>query len=140
MVMNIELPIEINFAFAPDLGQEVFMAETHILKYTDYLKTIAEQIGMEVRVYQVLHSEKNLDFDDNRLMDRHLPIYCIQVLDDNEVLGEFVYHHYSGELYKRFRDWIIHDILFYMKSKALYQEYDSKFPEKFSIRELARKI
>ncbi len=32
------------------------------------------------------------------------------------------------------------DILFYMKSKALYYDYDSKFPEKFTIKELAKKI
>ena len=64
--MNIKRPLEINFDIAPDEGQEVFMAETQINAYTDYLKAIAEQIGMEVLVFQVLHSEDNLDFDDNR--------------------------------------------------------------------------
>ena len=73
-------------------------------------------------------------------LDRHLPVYCIQVLDDNELLGEFVYSNYSGELYKCFKDWINYDILFYMKSKALYQAYDSKFPERHTIKELAKKI
>lgn len=138
--MNIDTPLEINFDFAPDEGQEIVMAETHINRYTEYLKGVAEQIGMEVLVFQVLNTDETLDSDDNRLLDRHLPIYCIQVLDDGDVLGEFVYSYCSGELYNSFKNWIKHDILFYMKSKALYCEYDCKLPERYTIKELVRKI
>lgn len=138
--MNINHPKEINFDFAPDEGQEAFMAEAHMTKYIDYLRTVADGIGMEVLFSQVLHDEPNLDEQDNKLLDRHLPMYRVQVLDDGDLLSEFVYSYYSGPLYKSFRDWINYDILFYMKSKALYQAYDSKFPERHTIKELAKKV
>ena len=138
--MNIEHPLSINFGFAYDEGQEMLMAETQILRYTDYLKTVAEQLGMCVLVSQVLTNEPNLDREDNRLLDKLIPLYQIKVMDEDELLGEFVYGTYSAQLYERFKDWVNTDILFYMKSKALYYDYDSKFPEKFTIKELAKKI
>lgn len=61
-------------------------------------------------------------------------------MDEDELLGEFVYGTYSAQLYDRFKDWVNSDILFYMKSKALYYDYDSKFPEKFTIKELAKDL
>ena len=138
--MKIEHPLLINFTFAFDEGQEMLMAETQILRYTEYLKTVAEQLGMSVLVSQVLTDEPSLDKEDNRLLDKLIPLYQIKVLDEDELLGEFVYETYSAQLYDRFKDWVNSDILFYMKSKALYYDYDSKFPEKFTIKELAKKI
>ena len=138
--MNIQHPLEIDFAFAFDESQEILMAETQILRYTKYLKSLAEQLNMQVEVSQVKTNEENLDREDNELLDRIAPLYHIKVSDDGDLLGEFVFGSYSAQLYESFKAWVNHDILFYMKSKSLYYDYDCKFPERYTIKELAKKI
>lgn len=109
--MKILNPIEIKFNPEQDEGQQAYMAERQILKYTNYLVEVANDIDMKLNIV----SKK--------------PNFHIQVLDDG-IVGEFACCQYSAELYDSFRNWVMIDILFYMKSKSLYLEFDSKLPER----------
>lgn len=131
--MNIENPIEINFTGDVDYSQGEYMAQRLILTYMDYLKGIAETLEMEITTDLI--AESNLDENDNDLLNRHFPLFHIQVKDDDEILGEFIYSEYSIALYERFREWIMIDILFYMKSKMLYREFDIKLPDKVKVKQ-----
>lgn len=131
--MNISKPIEINFDIEPNNKQEILIVEKSITDYIKYLSNITEKIQIEVLNYQLINTEEHLDFDDNRLIDRQLPTYCIQVLDDNEILGEFIYSYCSSKLYKQFQQWINNDIIYYVKSKAHYYDYDYQLRKNYQL-------
>lgn len=133
--MNIQNPIEINFTEDVDYSQESFMTKTLILNYTTYLMNVADKIDMEVSISTLLDYKDRLDLQDNILLNKNFPLFHIQIKDGDELLSEFVYADYSIPLYGRFREWILIDVLFYMKSKMLYRELDTKLPDKVKVKQ-----
>lgn len=131
--MNIQNPLDINFDYTHDEGQESLLTEVQILNYTEYLMGIAEKLDMDVRITCFPHQEPQLDNDDNRLLNTMLPLYHIAIYDDSDLLGEFSYSYYSAELYDSFKAWVKNDILFYMKSKANYRTLLAKHPERLIL-------
>ena len=131
--MNIQHPIDINFDYTHDEGQESLLTEAQILKYIQYLMGLADKLDMDVRISCIPYQEPQLDREDNRLLNLFFPMYHIAVYDDNDLLGEFSYSCYTVELYDSFKAWVKSDILFYMKSKANYRELLEKHPERMIL-------
>lgn len=131
--MNIQHPLDINFDYTQDEGQESLLTEVQILNYTEYLMNVAEKLDMQVCIACIPHQEAQLDEDDNRLLNTMLPLYHIAIYDDKDLLGEFCYSQYTAELYDSFKAWVKNDILFYMKSKANYRELLEKHPERMIL-------
>ena len=112
--MKIENPIEVA-AGDCDESQECFMAQRLILNYMNYLLGVADTLGMTI---EITSSPDSASF----------PFIQFKVMDGVEELGEFIFQNYSLPLYERFREWVMIDILYYMKSKQLYFEFDEKHP------------
>ena len=112
--LEIKNPIEVERGSC-DEGQECFMAQRLILNYMNYLLGVADTLGMTI---EIASSPDCTNF----------PFIQFRVMDGKDELGEFIFQNYSFPLYERFREWVIIDILYYMKSKQLYIEFDKKFP------------
>lgn len=128
--MIIEQPNDLTLSIEYDAEKHSLQTEVQILSYTEYLKGIAEQLGMQLVVSKVPHNEPQLDEDDIRLLDTMLPLYNIAIYDDGDMLAEFSYDYYGIDLYTRFKSWVKNDILYYMKSKAIFLELWEKHPER----------
>lgn len=128
--MIIEQPNDLNLSIEYDAEKHSLQTEVQILSYTEYLKGIAEQLGMQLVVSKVPHNEPQLDEDDIGLLDTMLPLYNIAIYDDGDMLAEFSYDYYGIDLYTRFKSWVKNDILYYMKSKAMFLELWEKHPER----------
>lgn len=131
--MNIQNPIEILIDMDYDQSQGEFMTETLMLNYMKYLMNVADRLGMEVSVATRLTEQ-------DEFLDRFVPLLQFKISDDGELLSEFNFEQYSIPLYSRFRAWILNDILYYMKSKALYKEFDEKHLIKINWKQKTIKI
>lgn len=132
--MIIEQPKDLDICVDYDAEQQSFETEVQIISYAKYLKGVAEQLGMQLVVSQVSHDEPQLDDDDIRLLNTLLPLYHIAIYDDGDMLAEFSYDYYSNDLYTRFKAWVKNDILYYMKSKAMFLELWENYPERIRWR------
>lgn len=133
--MNIENPMKINFSISQDYTKDTYTVQMLILNYTAYLMDIAEKLEMDVSIATLMDYSEKLDVEENVLINKNFPLYHIKVKDEDELLGEFLFEEYQGNLYERFRAWAMTDILFYMRSKSLYREIDSKLPERQRLRQ-----
>jgi hypothetical protein len=129
--MNIVNPTVIAFEDDQDEGMQALVTEAQINAYVRYLQIIAAGIDMEVSITLIKGDDTTITQADNELLDTLAPMFHIKVKDE-ELVGEFVFSEYSAPLYQRFREWINSEILFYMKSKALYRELSAKHPEKIN--------